>query len=440
MSTRVVRPTAVRPVAFRAFAATIAAAGVLLAALAAAAVSARAEDPAPGAAVEVHPGSGPNAAVEVVAVEGKGWLERRNGNLVLHVAGTPYEMGFQHGRLLRDTARGLIQRIQTMAALQTAQDPKNPVVPRLKEAWNRVAPFLPYSIHEELRGLAEGAGVSLDTVRIANTIPELFHCSGFALWGKATQDGVLYHGRILDYAMEIGYHQFAVLIVARPEGKHAFVNVGYAGFLGSVTGTNDQQVSFGEMGGGGEGQWDGMPMSFLMRKGLEEADTLEEGVAIFRDTPRTCEYYYVISDAKIPDARGLACWPDRFNLLVPGEAHPDLEVPVGVKDAVLMSAGDRFRLLNARVIMDYGKFDGARGLALMRRPVAMKSAIHTVLFAPAIGKLWVANAVGTTPSSECPYTEYDLRELFEAKAPAAPPADEHAAAPLPAGEPAAAGR
>jgi hypothetical protein len=160
-----------------------------------------------------------------------------------------------------------------------------------------------------------------------------------------------------------------------------------------------------------------MPMTFLMRKGLEEADSLDEGLAIFRDTPRTCEYYYVISDAKIPDARGLACRPDKFLVLKPGDPHPDLPVPVGVLDTVLISGDGRFQLLTARVVRDYGKIDGAAGLSIMRRPVAMKSCIHTALFAPAQGKVWVANAVGSTPASECPYTEYDARELLTSKQP-----------------------
>ncbi len=390
----------------------------LFAALAAAGIAfapAFAEDPAAPKAVQVRVGFGEEAKVETIAVEGKGWLERRGDNLVLHVAGTPYEMGFQHGTLLKEQVAGLTKRVQFMLAIEGARDPKNNPMKRLKEAYERCLPHIPPDILEELRGLAEGSGLPLETVRIANMIPELFHCSGFALWGKATQDGALYHGRILDYAMEVGYQMYAVVMVAHPEGKHAFVNVGYAGFIGSVTGVNDQQVAFGEMGGGGEGDWDGMPMSFLMRKGMEEADNLEEGVAIFRDTPRTCEYYYVISDAKIPDARGLACTPEKFVVLVPGEANADLPVPLGVKDCVLMSGGDRFRLLTSRVVLDYGKIDGAKSLALMRRPVAMSSAIHTALFAPGLGKLWISNAVGRMPSSECPYTEYDLPELFSAR-------------------------
>lgn len=374
-----------------------------------------ADDPAPPQACEVRLGTGETATVETVGVDGKGFLERRNGRLVLHVAGTPYEMGFQHGRLLHDQILALVKRVQFMMAAESLQDPKHPAQKRLEEAYTRCLPHISPDILEELRGLAEGCGLPLEQVRIANMVPELFHCSGFALWGKATKDGVLYHGRILDYAMEVGYHNFAVLIVAHPDGKHAFVNVGYAGFIGSVTGVNDQKVAFGEMGGGGEGNWDGMPMSFLMRKGLEEAGTLDQALAIFRDTPRTCEYYYVISDAKIPDARGLACTPEKFEVIAQGEPNAGLPVPLGVKDCVLMSGGDRFRLLSSRVVLGYGEIDGPGALELMRRPVAMSSAIHTALFAPGIGKLWVSNAVGKKPASECPYAEYDLAELFAAQ-------------------------
>lgn len=376
-------------------------------------------DPAPGQPVEIRSACSDSTQPVVLGVEGKGWLEQRAGNLVLHVAGTPYEMGYQHGVLLRPQINQLIARLYAVGAAQALLDPDRAALAKVKEAYERCLPHIPENILEELRGLADGAQVPLEQVRTTNMIPELFHCSGFAVWGRATKDGVLYHGRILDYAMELGYHQYALLIVARPQGKHAFINVGYCGFVGSVTGTNDQQVSFGEMGGGGVGLWDGIPMSFLMRKGLEEADSLEEGVAIFRDTPRTCEYYYVISDAKIPDARGLACRPDQFLVLEPGNAHPRLPVPVGVLDTVLMSGEGRFQLLTARVVQNYGKFDGPAALAVMRRPVAMKSCIHAALFAPTLGKLWVANAIGSTPASECPYTEYDVRELFSAKQPKA---------------------
>ena len=99
-----------------------------------------------------------------------------------------------------------------------------------------------------------------------------------------------------------------------------------------------------------------------------------------RKGPRTCEYYYVISDAKTHSAVGIASTPDRFEVIHPGEAHERLPEPVA--DAVLMSAGDRYKKLVERVRAGYGKIDAAAARDLMRRPVAMSSNIHAVLFAP----------------------------------------------------------
>ena len=45
-------------------------------------------------------------------------------------------------------------------------------------------------------------------------------------------------------------------------------------------------------------------MAELVREVMEKANTLDEAVEIMRKGPRTCEYYYVISDAKIQQRGG----------------------------------------------------------------------------------------------------------------------------------------
>ena len=109
--------------------------------------------------------------------------------------------------------------------------------------------------------------------------------------------------------------------------------------------------------GKGEGNWDGKPMAELVREVMEKANTLDEAVEIMRKGPRTCEYYYVISDAKSNRAVGIAATPDKFETILPGQSHPLL--PHAIPDAVLMSAGDRYEELARRVKAGYGKFDAA---------------------------------------------------------------------------------
>ena len=57
----------------------------------------------------------------------------------------------------------------------------------------------------------------------------------------------------------IGLEQNAVVIVHQPDKGYAWVNVGYAGFIGSVTAMNEKGIAIGEMGGRGYGNWDGRP-------------------------------------------------------------------------------------------------------------------------------------------------------------------------------------
>src|SRR5262249_44423065 len=136
--------------------------------------------------------------------------------------------------------------------------------------------FIPQDFHEELRGLADGAQIPYEKILLLNLFPEMFHCMGFTVQGKATKKGELYHVRVLDYAMGQGLQKTVVILIVQPEGKNSFLNVSYAGFIGSVTGMNEQHIALGEIGGKGYGDYEGLPMAFLLRKILEQANNLDD--------------------------------------------------------------------------------------------------------------------------------------------------------------------
>ncbi len=353
----------------------------------------------------------PPKVIEKEQTYGKGILKYINGNRVFLAKGTHTEIGEAHGALLKSEVRKMVDAtLYTICWVYTASK-KTWFIDDLRGAYKREAPFIPKRFQDEMLGMAKTSGISIDEIRLTNVFPALFHCSGFAVFNSATIGGKLYHGRVLDYITELGLQYYSVVSIIAPDNYNAFVNVGFAGFIGSVTGMNENQVSFGEMGGAGEGDWDGMPMAFLMRDGMERANTLSEAVNIFKETPRTCEYYYVIADGKIPDARGLATSPTRFEVIKPNQYHPQLTEPI--KDAVLMSAGSRYKKLVERVKENYGKIDVEKAIHLMDRPVAMKSNLHDALFAPQSLEVWVANAGPKTPASSEPYTHYEIKKLLK---------------------------
>ena len=347
----------------------------------------------------------------VVAREGNGRLEEVDGTKVLILKGTPEEMGHQHGILMKDEIHRLVEQILFGVGVGTSFEKGTWVFGEIEGAQKRLNPFMDERYFKEMDALAVAAELPKEEVRLANFFPEMFHCSGFAVFGKATKDGKLYHGRVLDYMRGMGLEQSAAVMVFQPDKGNAWVNVGYAGFIGSVTAMNEKHIAMGEMGGRGEGNWDGKPMAELIREVMEKANTLDEAVEIMRKGPRTCEYYYVISDAKNNSAVGIAATPDKFQVIKPGESHELLPNPS--KDTVLMSAGDRYEELARRVKANYGKFDAASARDLMTRPVCMTSNLHSALFEPETLDFWVANADSKSPAAQCRYTHYNLAELLK---------------------------
>ncbi len=343
------------------------------------------------------------------------WID---GQRVALLHGTPEQIGLAHAQLLPvESQRCIDSVLYAFGTVQTI------ITGRwfrrdLDAAYARLAAHIPERHKSETRAMAVGLGLDPELVEALNVFPEMFHCSGFAVLGSATADGKLYHGRVLDYMTTIGLQDAATTFVIAPTGQIPFANVGYAGFTGSVSGMNAEQISLGEMGGRGEGAWDGVPMATLMRRALEECSSLEQVKQLWSENPRTCEYFYVFADGEQQSAVGVAATPDSLQFIAPGQTHPLLGE--GIPDAVVLSAGERLQELRRRVHAGHGQIDVEAACQLMSRPVAMESNLHNVLFVPEDGLLYVANATHRQPAAERPYVRLDLRQLLSEMPRAAP--------------------
>lgn len=340
-----------------------------------------------------------------------GQLRWVDGQRVVLLKGTPQQIGAAHAQLLATESRRCIDSVlHTFAIVQTIRTGRW-FRHDLDAAYERLAPHIPQDHKDETLAFARTLGIDPRIAHAINIFPELFHCSGFAVFGEATADGKLYHGRVLDYMTTIGLQDAATTFIVAVEGKYGFANVGYAGFIGSVSGMNEQAISLGEMGGAGEGDWDGVPMATLMRRALEECQSLKEVKTLWESSPRTCEYFYVFADGKTNQCVGVLAIPERVEFVGPGESHERLGA--GIPDTVVLSAGSRLEKLRERVQQRYGKIDVETAQWLMSRPVAMESNLHNVLFVPQDGILYVANASHKEPAANRPYSRIDLRVLLQ---------------------------
>jgi hypothetical protein len=262
----------------------------------------------------------------VLDASGRGFLERYSTSFaeipVLHVAGTPEEMGRQYGALAGDRIR---RNADALAGLFAAAGVPMPLVCRmLDNAWDRMRPHVPNRYLREMEAVAAGAreaGCAVSTEdlhriaaatnfdlykrdeRIAEFLgepvetPPAMSCTMFAVWGSRTADGKMWSLRNLDWISQTGMHENRLVTVYRPEGRNAFVSMEYAGVIGALAGMNERGISISEVGAfSAREELDGMPWTLMARQVLEESDSLEDAVEIVRGTKHTLGYNYLVAD------------------------------------------------------------------------------------------------------------------------------------------------
>jgi len=392
--------------------------------------------------------------ISLYGEETQGYLTSQEGHKILHLCGTPYQRGYQHGVLLK----GMIHHnIQTFIDNQQMQS--HPRAIAFQENVPKILPYIPQNILEELRGLSEGSDVPFEKILLLNLFPEMFHCSGIVVQGSATKTGDLYHVRALDYRIGKNLQHTAVLFCVKPEQAYAYLNVSYAGFIGCVTGMNSEQISVGEIGGLGYGHWEGVPMAFLLKEILESSTSLEEVIAVLQKHRRTCEYYYLIADGKQQKAVGVYATASQIHCISQGSNYALLaprELPAnydcdGMNDKFFLadftqtvspyqtaiydahktlvalfhhSLEDslvitgfahpwRYPHLIEELQKSWGHITPLSLQNMLHQHTTLSSNLHNAIFAPADMKLWVAHAGKEgEPAYTQAYTCFDLKALL----------------------------
>lgn len=364
----------------------------------------------------------------------KARLELVNGQKAIYLKGSPYDIGYQQGMLLKSEIAENIQRFIT--PILSSERAPLPVITHFLKAFPKIIPHIPEDLMQEMRGIADAAEIPFDHILLLNLFPEMFHCTGITVSGDATANGELYHVRVLDYAAGNGLQSTAVLVVVEPDQGIPFLNITYAGFVGCVTGMNLSKIAIGEIGGKGYGHWDGIPMAFLLRTVLQYATSLESIGKLLAESPRTCEYYYVFSDGKTGESCAFYATADSLKHISLGECYPKFSpvsntfetfsvIPNGesqspcavvydqLKDMIMITRGDRYDLLKNRLAAVYGRIGLTELQEIIYPPIAHQANLHNAIFAPATLDVWIAHAgKNNEPACHEPYHHVNLKSLL----------------------------
>lgn len=215
----------------------------------------------------------------------------QEGMLVVHLSGTPREMGLQYGHALRGEIRENLNGFWEAAEAQGMQ--KSDLLAVTSER------SLPQDMIDELKAMSEASGVRYAELLAFNEFgPSIIKgaCTCFVARGDATLDGTPVSFKTMDWC---GWNPVVVLVMVKPEQGNGYMGLTFAGSVGiSSQGMNDKGLAVGynylpvpEEYADGLGPWE------IQELVLRECDSVGDVITLAGAIPKREGVNLMVSDA-----------------------------------------------------------------------------------------------------------------------------------------------
>jgi len=244
---------------------------------------------------------------------------------VVHIYGSPYEMGFAHGALLKDEFKEffpILWQYLEKQVTQVLKDLPEWLANLIANAGLDVALDFTYELtkhstgtyfYEEMQGLADGSEHDYKMIRRIHMIGELTKgaCSMFGVWGESIpKDGSILQLRAFDWDVDGPYKDVPAIVIYHPSNNgHTFMNIGFIGWIGSFSGMSATQLGISEIGVSfpddsfGTESRVGIPFTFVLRDILQFDNTLDDSINRLANAKRTCNLILGVGDGKMRAVR-----------------------------------------------------------------------------------------------------------------------------------------
>jgi len=290
-----------------------------------------------------------------------------NGKYLMHLEGSPYEMGYQHGCLKGAEVQSMTKEF--VKSVLAGYDIPEDLIPGLLKLGKEVAKgnekYVPSEFREEIRGIADGArdagyDVDYDDVLLLNmgfdVILSIAYpiatpivawqdkkgvaCDGFVAMDDATSDGRVLMGRSFMFNPEV-FHEVALLIEQYPDRGHRFVSVSAPGFVGVTAAMSSAGIAIGmDMVPAMDTKpfVSGMGCLLTARQVVQYADELSDAVNMVKGSKRGVPWLYIVGDGKGREKGGavLEVSADKFAVRYMDYRYPEwaesLDFPKQIED------------------------------------------------------------------------------------------------------------
>ncbi len=258
--------------------------------------------------------------------------KNKQGQWELFVDGNPLELGLKTGKLTQELFNQqehiFVKKIDELVPSEGKQN-----LLRKFLAWFNRKMYL--NIDEqykaEIYGMAQYASKDFDHIAEAYPRVMYFHgahdighalqdlalvgCSSFAAWGDQTEDGQLIIGRNFDFYAGDEFAKNKIIAFVEPDKGHNFMSVTWGGFIGVLSGMNDQGLTVTINAGKSNFPLVAKtPISLVTREILQYASTIEEAIAITKKREVFVSESIFVGSAKDKRAAVIEVSPKNFGV------------------------------------------------------------------------------------------------------------------------------
>ncbi|MFC7357934.1 C45 family autoproteolytic acyltransferase/hydrolase [Jejudonia soesokkakensis] len=376
----------------------------------------------------------------------------RQGMYELYVEGNPLERGLAIGALTQELMYHQEQVFfEKINALVPSKGQQKFLAKFLKWYNRKLYKHIPEEYKTEIYGLTRYASTDFNSIAepyvrslylhgahdIGHALQDLMlvGCTSFAVWDEKSEDGNLLIGRNFDFYAGDDFAENKIISFVKPDDGYKFMSVTWGGFIGVVSGMNDQGVTVTINAGTSKIPLVAKtPISIVTREILQYAATIEEAIEIAKKFEVFVSESIMIGSANDGKAVLIEVSPTKFDVFevensstlicsnhfqsdAYGNDRRNLKT---IKESHTQYRFDRMNEL----LTEEAKINPTEAVAILRNRKGINDtelgfgnekalnqllAHHGVVFQPADLKVWVSS----NPYQLGEFVGYDLTEEFE---------------------------
>jgi hypothetical protein len=194
------------------------------------------------------------------------------GVTVVYLTGTPYEIGFAHGKLCKDEIIN-VNKVYWDYYDHHNKQPGDKWLPLSRD----LERYIPKEYILEMKGISEGSGIAYDKILFLNTLTTISMADGCFAFAFKDNESKIITFRQIDISTNSPYSKKMILYIIKPQQGYGFAAILNPGMVSGETGMNENGITISENNIQiKQTDWDTIPINHLSRFVLQYSESIDD--------------------------------------------------------------------------------------------------------------------------------------------------------------------